>query len=95
MRVCYNRQLHVLDETYLINQVKEDLCYVSTDFWKDLEIAQKKYPENTIVRDYVLPDYSNIKRGFIRPIEKTGTKPVENEQVRFASSSISASPCIN
>ena len=77
----FRRQLHVLDETYLINQVKEDLCFVSTNFWDDMEIAKKKFPENTIVRDYVLPDYSTIKRGYIRPIEKMGTKPAENEQV--------------
>lgn len=34
------RQLHVMDETYVINQVKEDVCYVSQDFYKDMELAQ-------------------------------------------------------
>ncbi len=29
-----------MDETYVINQVKEDVCYVSQDFFKDMEIAQ-------------------------------------------------------
>ncbi len=29
-----------MDETYVINQVKEDLSYVSQDFYKDMEIAQ-------------------------------------------------------
>lgn len=33
-------QLHVMDETYVINQVKEDVCYVSQQFYKDMEIAQ-------------------------------------------------------
>uniref|UniRef100_A0A8C1SGM0 Actin-related protein 6 n=1 Tax=Cyprinus carpio TaxID=7962 RepID=A0A8C1SGM0_CYPCA len=33
------RQLHVMDETYVINQVKEDVCYVSQDFYKDMEIG--------------------------------------------------------
>lgn len=29
-----------MDETYVINQVKEDVCYVSQDFYKDMQIAQ-------------------------------------------------------
>lgn len=36
----FQRQLHVMDETYVINQVKEDVCYVSQDFYKDMQIAQ-------------------------------------------------------
>ena len=34
------RQLHVMDETYVINQVKEDVCYVSQQFYKDMEITK-------------------------------------------------------
>ncbi len=30
----------VMDETYVINQVKEELCYVSTDFDNDMKIAK-------------------------------------------------------
>lgn len=58
------RQLHVMDETYVINQVKEDVCYVSTDFKNDMELSNKKSSENTIVRDYVLPDFTTIRRGY-------------------------------
>lgn len=36
------RQLNVMDETYVINQVKEDSCFVSQDFMADMEIAKKK-----------------------------------------------------
>lgn len=35
------RQLNVMDETYVINQVKEDSCFVSQDFLGDMEIAKK------------------------------------------------------
>ncbi|KAJ6219739.1 hypothetical protein RDWZM_005551 [Blomia tropicalis] len=60
------RQLNVLDETYVVNQMKEDCCFVSTNYWADLEIASKKLsPINTINRYYVLPDYIMFKRGFI------------------------------
>ncbi|XP_077425247.1 actin-related protein 6 isoform X2 [Vanacampus margaritifer] len=33
------RQLHVMDETHVINQVKEDVCFVSQDFYKDVAVA--------------------------------------------------------
>lgn len=35
-----DRQLMVMDETHVVNQMKEDTCYVSTDFWGDMEIAK-------------------------------------------------------
>lgn len=38
-----HRQLHVMDETHVINQVKEDVCYVSQDFYKDMDIAKYVY----------------------------------------------------
>lgn len=56
-----------MDETYVMNQVKEDACFVSQDFTKDIEIARKKGEANTIVREYVLPDFTSIRRGYIRP----------------------------
>lgn len=42
---------------------------------------RKKGKQNTVVRDYVLPDYTHIKRGFVRPEEETSGKPQGNEQV--------------
>ena len=38
----FYRQLMVMDETYVINQLKEDVCYVSQNFMKDMEIARWK-----------------------------------------------------
>lgn len=75
------RQLHVLDETYVMNQVKEDCCFVSTDFNLDMEITKRKRKLNTIARDYILPDYTNVKRGFIRPLEEMWTKFTGTEQL--------------
>lgn len=75
------RQLHVLDETYLMNQVKEDTCFVSYDLLEDFKVAKKRLPENTIVREYVLPDYSTIRRGYIRKVEETGQRAKDNEQI--------------
>ena len=56
------RQLHVLDETWVMNACREDCCYVSMDFQGDMKIAAKRNSsQNTIVRDYVLPDFTTIR----------------------------------
>ncbi|CAD5211274.1 unnamed protein product [Bursaphelenchus okinawaensis] len=58
------RQLEVRDETYIMNQCKEDLCFVSTDFNKDMKVAELRYSEgNTVMRDYLLPDFVNFDKG--------------------------------
>ena len=60
------RQLHVLDETYVMNQVKEEVCFVSQDLYGDMRTAQLKGPANTILTEYVLPDFTSLKQGFVR-----------------------------
>uniref|UniRef100_A0A8D3DMC6 Actin-related protein 6 n=1 Tax=Scophthalmus maximus TaxID=52904 RepID=A0A8D3DMC6_SCOMX len=85
-------QLHVMDETHVINQVKEDVCYVSQQFYQDMEVAQMKGEENTVMMDYVLPDFSSIKKGFCKPREemvlsgkyKTGEQILRLANERFA-----------
>ena len=46
-------------------------------------ISRKKGKENTVVRDYVLPDYTHIKRGYVRTLEETTGKAKDNEQVHI------------
>ena len=70
-----------MDETYVINQVKEDSCYASLDFMGDMRTAKKKGPDNTILRDYVLPDFTTIKRGFLRSREESTGRVNDGEQV--------------
>lgn len=60
-----------MEETYVMNQCKEDLCFVSTDFNRDHKIAKMKWPNNTIIKDYILPDYTTVNRGFIRTLDET------------------------
>jgi len=57
------RTWNMMEETFLMNVVKEKLCYVSTDFVNDLHETRK--PENRIKRGYVLPDYTSTHRGHI------------------------------
>lgn len=65
------RQYHVMEETYVINQVKEDTCFVSENFKADLKIASQPFPTNHIVRNYILPDFNTIRRGWVnkKPIQ--------------------------
>lgn len=60
----------MMDETYLINHVKESLCYVSTNFAADLRESQRRGSENSIRREYVLPDYHTVMRGYVKVILK-------------------------
>ncbi len=63
-----------MDETYVINQVKEDVCFVSNNFKKDMEVSHEKGEKNHIARDYVLPDYTTIRRGYVlKPDQNTHT----------------------
>ena len=70
------RHYNMLDETYVMNEIKEAVCYVSEDFKRDLErtwkgttSSRKKAldDERDIAIDYVLPDYNAHKSGFMRP----------------------------
>lgn len=64
------RQLNVMDESYVINQVKEDACFVSQNFTADMKLAKKRTADNNIVRDYILPDFTSIRRGYLQEINK-------------------------
>lgn len=70
------RHYNMSDEVYLINEIKETVCYVSNDFKHDLEVTWKgasakgekvNSDGRGIVVDYVLPDYNANKHGFMRP----------------------------
>ncbi len=74
-----------MDETYVINQLKEDTSFVSTDFNRDMAIAQKKGKDNAFLIDYVLPDFTTLRRGYIRPKDEVGS----GEQVKLKTAVIS------
>ena len=75
------RQLHVMDETYVMNQVKEDACYVSQDFLRDMETSRKRGSANSILREYVLPDFTTRRRGFLRePVAKSQQQQQQTDE---------------
>ena len=75
------RQINLMDETHLVNQIKEDTCFVSQDFRADLEQSwrpiKRKIDLNdpllttgqSVMVDYVLPDYHTTFRGRVKPHE--------------------------
>ncbi|EMC93104.1 hypothetical protein BAUCODRAFT_142604 [Baudoinia panamericana UAMH 10762] len=73
LKELISRTLDVHKEDHIVNEIKEDVCYVSRCFNEDLEKTWKggrydaRIIDPSIVVDYVLPDYETIKRGFPRP----------------------------
>ncbi|CAK5278079.1 unnamed protein product [Mycena citricolor] len=59
------RQWNMMEETYMMNHVKETCCYVAQDFGQDLEVCRND-PKNSIVQEYVLPDLTKQNAGRIR-----------------------------
>ena len=66
------RHFSLIDEPYIISQIKEDACFVSLDFERDLErtwkggLGDRRPIDAKIVKDYVLPDYEKLHRGYLR-----------------------------
>ncbi|KAJ3574134.1 hypothetical protein NP233_g1962 [Leucocoprinus birnbaumii] len=66
------RQWNMMDETFIVNDVKEKCCFVSQDFKRDLEICRGNAAQNSIVQDYILPDLSRNQKGRVRTPDDMG-----------------------
>lgn len=64
--LCQHREYNLMDETYLVDQIKQVMCFVSADFQKDMAAAQVRGKSNTIRRHFVLPDYRAKNCGYVR-----------------------------
>ncbi|KAG0270021.1 Actin- protein 6 [Actinomortierella ambigua] len=60
------RSWNMMDETHLVNQVKEACCYVSNKFWRDLDLCRSNPRKNKILQHYILPDYSTQQSGGLK-----------------------------
>ncbi|KUJ20841.1 Actin/actin-like protein [Mollisia scopiformis] len=74
-RLLSLRQYDMRNDTYLVNEIKEATCYVSKDFKADMEQTWKGPKGDRratyetgggIAKDYVLPDYHALTKGFVR-----------------------------
>jgi actin-related protein 6 len=67
------RSINLMDETYAVDEMKEAVSFVSPDFRADLERTWKGDKRNrrpldsTVVVEYVLPDYEEVREGVVRP----------------------------
>lgn len=69
------RHFSLIDEPHIVDQIREDCCFVSDNFARDLEATWKgglrdegtRERDYSILVDYVLPDYERLHRGFMRP----------------------------
>ena len=79
------RHYGLMDDPYLVSQIKEDACFISQDFRRDTEKAWKgNAPARTTstipaqvetVQEYVLPDYLTTFRGHLRDRDVTKSVP--------------------
>ncbi|TPX36328.1 hypothetical protein SmJEL517_g01539 [Synchytrium microbalum] len=79
------RQWNMMDETYVINEVKEMCCFVSTDFNADLRRAQLPPDQNPFTMEYLLPDFVQNMKGTIRT-KGTDVPISEDDQVLIMNS---------
>jgi actin-related protein 6 len=74
------QQLNVMDETYMVNELKETTCFVTDDFRRDHEqtwkggMRDRRTVDPSIVVEYVLPDYETVHKGVVRPHNPTTSK---------------------
>ncbi|WVR04653.1 actin-like protein ARP6 [Kwoniella sp. DSM 27419] len=63
------RQWNMIDQTHVVNAVREACGYVSMEYKADLEACKQDPKHNAIVQEYVLPDFatkSASRVGYIR-----------------------------
>ncbi|XP_043706461.1 actin-related protein 6-like isoform X1 [Telopea speciosissima] len=63
------RSINVMDETFLIDDVKEKLCFVSLNVPRDLQIARRRGRDNLFRCTYVLPDGVTHMKGFVKDMD--------------------------
>ncbi|KAG8743555.1 Actin- protein 6 [Ceratobasidium sp. 414] len=82
------RHWDMTESTHVINQVKEQCCFLSRDFAKDLEICRSNLASNSIAQSYVLPSFASEppRPGYVRtpaspaPGESDTVLPMNNER---------------
>lgn len=64
------RSLNVMDETLLIDDAKEKLCFVSLDVPRDLRLARLSHKDNPFRCSYILPDGITSKKGIVKDMDE-------------------------
>ena len=71
-----HKDFNLKGEFGVVNDMKEQLCFVSEsskNFKYNMELCKpsgiKNRINNPLIKEYILPDYKKIKRGFVRTPE--------------------------
>ena len=76
LKELVSTSFNMSDEFYMMNQAKEQVCFVSQDFRADMDRAWRGdsthpnmalNPTEGLFVDYVLPDYTSRHEGIVRP----------------------------
>jgi len=63
------KEINLRGETHLVNHIKETTCFVSQDFASDMSLSKRR-GAGGMLKEYVLPDYRTVKKGFVRDNEQ-------------------------
>eukprot|EP01128_Nolandella_sp_AFSM9_P009651 TRINITY_DN6285_c0_g1_i1.p1 TRINITY_DN6285_c0_g1~~TRINITY_DN6285_c0_g1_i1.p1 ORF type:complete len:454 (-),score=80.04 TRINITY_DN6285_c0_g1_i1:25-1386(-) len=69
------RHWNMMHETYLMNHLKERLCYVPLNYLVDLELTKLTSAKNTIRRHFVLPDFITNNLGYVKESDPLPSLP--------------------
>ena len=82
------RQWNMMDETNIMEDVKEKLSYITNDYYNELQSSLRGKKDRSFVAEdpfgrrlrqlYVLPDFHHILKGFVKP---EGSAADANEQI--------------
>ena len=64
------RSLNMMDETYLVESIKDQLCFVSQDIRADLKLSRAGFRSQHF-REFVLPDGVSNLRGYVKDHQVT------------------------
>lgn len=80
------RHWNMMEETFLVNDIKEKLCYVSLDYLSDLAVTKKKKlgaNQNYIMKDYVMPNHSTTFVGHVKDSEEKDSKKKDGGSMEY------------
>jgi actin-related protein 6 len=69
METLSHKEVNLRGEGHIVNQIKESLSFVSQNFKADLELANQDQLANPYLKEFVLPDYKSIPKGYVRDPE--------------------------
>ncbi|KAL9224440.1 hypothetical protein vseg_000470 [Gypsophila vaccaria] len=64
------RSVNVMDDTLIVDHVKEQLCFVSLDVPRDLHLSRRPGKDNLFKSTYVLPDGITHTKGFVKDVKE-------------------------